>query len=93
MPPEDDDTGTADESVEPVETDVSAYVAKISQLESALAEKDAAIADLGNQLTAAKAANYDLLMNPPIPDTNVEDETSDSDDTDVDIDDLFGDSE
>jgi hypothetical protein len=50
----------------------------------ALAAKDA-------EITAVKAANYDLLMAVPVDEDNTTDNDSEpDDDTDIDIDDLFG---
>jgi len=63
--------------------------AKVEVLMAELAAKDATIADLTAQVTAAKAANYDLLMQIPGT-TPATPEPDESDETDVDIDDLFG---
>lgn len=84
------DTGTVPDS----SVDVSAFTAKIAQLESVIAERDATIADLGNQLTAAKAVNYDLLMAVPNDAADTTENTTENepdDDDGPDIDDLFGD--
>jgi len=89
-----DETDTDSAATVPDATvDVSAFTAKIEQLTSELAAKDAAIADLGNQLVAAKAVNYDLLMAVPNTETDTDNttENEEADDDEPDIDDLFGD--
>jgi hypothetical protein len=70
--------------------DLSTYQAKIDELTTVIADRDAVIADLTLQVTAAKAANYDLLMQVPGNETVTED-VDESDEVDVDVDDLFGD--
>lgn len=87
------DENTATEPVEEngnvAETvDVSAYEAKIETLNATIAERDAALVASAAELTAAKAANYDLLMAVPGTAEVVPDEVSDE--TDTDISDLFG---
>lgn len=70
--------------------DVSAYEAKISELTASLAERDASLSGLTADLTASKAANYDLLISGPrVPETQVIQNDDNFADTDIDIDDLF----
>ncbi len=71
--------------------DLSTLEAKITELTALVAERDATIADLGAQLVASKAANYDLLMATPATGVVTEPNPAD-DDTDPDITpaDLFG---
>ena len=74
-----------------VETDVSVYEAKISELNGVIAELGTTITALTADLTAAKAANYDLLMTPPGTAEPDSVESVGEDDSDTDIDDLFED--
>jgi heme-binding NEAT domain protein len=68
--------------------DVDTLNAKIQALTDSHSVKDALIADLTNQIVAAKAANYDLLVSSGS--TPVETVTEDDGDG-PDIDDFFGD--
>jgi hypothetical protein len=83
-----------DEEVEETEVeapetpDLAAYEAKIDELTNTIAERDAAIADLGIQVSAAKAHNYDLLMQIGTPNEEIAADTGS--DESFDIDDLFG---
>lgn len=74
---------------DPETPDAEAYEAKIAELTGIIAERDASIADLGLQLTAAKAHNYDLLVSVPTDVDPVETDVE-VDDNDVDFDDFFG---
>ena len=69
--------------------DVSSFEAKIGELNGFLAERDTTIGTLNTDLSAAKAANYDLIINgTPIPTTsNFEEEVITN--NGVDFDDLF----
>lgn len=78
-----DDASSVAETV-----DVSAYEAKIETLNATIAERDATILASAAELTASKAANYDLLMAVPGTAEVVPDEVSDESDTDIS--DLFG---
>lgn len=72
-------------------TDVSVYEAKIAELTGVIAERDAAIASLTADITIAKAANYDLLMNGAAEAAaDNEPATPDDDPENVDVDDFFG---
>lgn len=79
MPPE-DEPGTETEpetsTNEPESVDVSVFEAKITELNQAIADRDATIATLTAELTAAKAANYDLLTSSPVADIDAGDELS-----------------
>jgi len=69
--------------------DISLSEAKVASVESALADKDAEVVNLGKELTSAKSHNYDLLMNIP----HTVDETNPPgsvDETVTTIDSLFG---
>jgi hypothetical protein len=79
---------TAPEETAPETPDTAAYEAKISELTATIAERDAAIADLGIQVSKAKAHNYDLLMQIGTPTEEIETESEDGES--FDIDDLFG---
>jgi hypothetical protein len=70
--------------------DVTVLQAKIDELTGVIAERDASIADLGAQLVASKAANYDLLMAVGGDSTDDTDVVDDSVDDEITIDDLFG---
>ena len=87
MDDENESVVVADEVATPV--DVSVYEAKIAELESAVADRDNVIIAKDAEITAAKAANYDLLMSVPsdTDDTNV---IVDDSDESVDYSDLFG---
>lgn len=78
------------ETVDTVSPDISAYEAKIAAQESTIAERDTSIGTLTAELSASKAANYDLLMSVPkdvgTPVVSLESESNDSD---FDFDDLF----
>jgi len=81
----------APEETAPEVPDTSAYEAKIAELTATIAERDAAIADLGTQVTAAKSHNYDLLMQIGTPNEEIAADTGVDDS--FDIDDLFGEAE
>lgn len=91
------------ETEEEVETDTEvetgpdseAYEAKIAELASQLESSNAKVSELETMLTAAKAANYDLLVSVAgnTDDTLNGDTGVTDDDADVDVDDLFGDDE
>jgi len=78
--------------VDSTKPDVDAYQAKIDQLNADLAARDALIAERDSALSAAKAANYDLLVNGPgnqkLDDTATVVDDLDND-TDISIDDFF----
>lgn len=89
------------ETVDPDETtvvdsttiDPASYQAKIDQLNATIAAHEKTLADRESELTAAKAANYDLLMNgtpKELDDTATVVVEDDSDSANVTIDDLFG---
>lgn len=63
LPPEVDSTDVDTPVVEV--PDISVYEAKIAELNSTLAERDATIATKDAEISAAKVANYDLLMSVP----------------------------
>jgi hypothetical protein len=90
MPPEEEGTEpVVEEEATPEVPDTAAYEAKIAELTGIIAERDSAIADLGTQDSAAKAHNYDLLMQ--IGATPNEEIAADTGvDESFDIDDLFG---
>lgn len=75
--------------------DTEIFTSKIADLEGQLSASVAKIAELEGALTAAKAVNYDLLMSvdssSDVDETNVTDD--DSDEEEVDVDDLFGEDE
>jgi hypothetical protein len=69
--------------------DISLSEAKVASVESALADKDAEVVNLGKELTSAKSHNYDLLMNIPHTVDEIDPPGSD-DDTVITVDKLFG---
>lgn len=81
---------TVIEPAEVVVPDTSAFEAKIQAQTTAIAERDATIGALTAELSTSKAANYDLVMSMPKDEAlitnNVDDESNDSE---IDIDDLF----
>jgi hypothetical protein len=87
------DDEAVDEVVEetPTVPDTATMQAKIDELTLALADRDVIVADLSAQVVAAKAANYDLLMQ--IPGTAPVEEVEETDDSDIDVSDLFGEDE
>lgn len=94
--PDEEEIGAAGKQTNDTEIkpDISAYEAKIVELTGIIAERDLVIADLTGQVTATKAANYDLLMAAPMTGDVVTDDASNKDETpdetDVDFSDLFG---
>lgn len=70
--------------------DVSVFEAKIAAQDATLAERDAQISTYAADLSASKAANYDLLMSIPKDVDQKQNETDASSvDSEVDYDDLF----
>jgi hypothetical protein len=85
----DDEVEVAEvEETQPEAPDTAAYEAKIAELTGIIADRDAAIADLGSQVQAAKSHNYDLLMQIGTPNEEIAADTGV--DESFDIDDLFG---
>jgi hypothetical protein len=68
------DTENNDTENETETVDISVYEAKIAELNQAIADRDAQIATLTAEVTAAKAANYDLLNTSPVNDIDAGDE-------------------
>lgn len=84
-----------EEGDEPAESETESNVeesaaAKVEILNAQLAERDATIVALQGEITAAKAANYDLLMQIPGSAPAAPETPADDDETDIDVDDLFG---
>jgi hypothetical protein len=94
MPPEDDagTVETTEVATEPT-VDNSLYEAKIAELTVKVAELEAALEAKDAEIVAAKAANYDLLMNSSattIPDADAGDEIAPDVVEEITPDDLFG---
>lgn len=98
--PEPEDSASEDLNPEPDNTtptatpDVSLYEAKIADLNLQILTLNQTIESLNAEVTAQKAANYDLLMATPQGDETDADvdngsETDDIYDTDVSIDDIL----
>lgn len=80
--------GETEAETEDVKPDAEAYAAKITELTAEIEGLNGRIADLNTQLTASKAANYDLMTSMPgaIPEAStVEGDTGNG----ADFDDLF----
>lgn len=87
----DEETGAeAEAEVAPEPVDVSLFEAKIAELTVKVAELEATVAAKDAEITAAKAANYDLLTTTPIPDVEAGDEISPDATEEITPDDLFG---
>lgn len=70
------------------DADVNELKSNTSVLESVIKDRDAKLETVGNELTAAKLKNYDLLMELPTNEAPNE-ENVENDPLDADIDDLF----
>lgn len=74
------------------EHDLSIPTAKVDSLSNIIAARDASILDLGAEVTRTKAMNFDLLDVPPegrINHDNTDLLDSDTENGDIDFDDLF----
>ena len=69
--------------------EVGIHTAKIEELNGFIAEKDNAIADLGNELTSQKAKNYDIISAQPAFKVNEPGEREEINSSNITIDDLF----